>query len=124
MLIDSRYLADYNDFYANKMRLVLFLNALEHVCRLSRILMQPGGHALLVGVGGSGRRSLTRLAVFMQDYRMFEIAISKVRERMRKTVEKRSRKRRKRAQPPTRAHERKRGPQGRERDRECSVQHV
>jgi len=71
-------LTDYNDFYANKMHLVLFLNALEHVCRLSRILMQPGGNALLVGVGGSGRRSLTRLAVFIQDYQIFEVAISKV----------------------------------------------
>ena len=71
-------LGDYNDFYANKMNLVLFLNALEHVCRLSRILMQPGGNALLVGVGGSGRRSLTRLAVFIQDYQIYEVAISKV----------------------------------------------
>ncbi|KAA0164767.1 hypothetical protein FNF31_02304 [Cafeteria roenbergensis] len=72
------YLADFNSMPGGKrMDLVLFMNAIEHVARISRIINLPLGNALLVGVGGSGRKSLTTLAVAAAEMKLFEIEISK-----------------------------------------------
>ena len=58
-------LDDYNQINTAQMNLVLFMDALKHVTRISRVIRQPLGNALLLGMGGSGRQSLTRLASHM-----------------------------------------------------------
>lgn len=71
------YLEDYNSTTNTPMRLVLFTDAMEHVSRICRIISQPMGNALLLGVGCSGRRSLARLAAYMCDYEVFQVEICK-----------------------------------------------
>eukprot|EP00898_Chlorokybus_atmophyticus_P004944 jgi/Chlat1/5450/Chrsp36S00417 len=73
----QEYLDDYNSVSNAPMRLVLFLDAIEHVARVCRVIRLPLGNALLLGVGGSGRQSLTKLATYMEEFELFQIEIAK-----------------------------------------------
>jgi len=43
----------------------MFLDACEHIVRITRILRYPLGNALLLGIGGSGRQSLSKLSIYI-----------------------------------------------------------
>eukprot|EP00927_Polykrikos_kofoidii_P045594 TRINITY_DN39630_c0_g1_i1.p1 TRINITY_DN39630_c0_g1~~TRINITY_DN39630_c0_g1_i1.p1 ORF type:complete len:2263 (+),score=448.81 TRINITY_DN39630_c0_g1_i1:88-6789(+) len=68
-------LREYNENNA-AMDLVLFQDAMCHVGKICRIITSIPGHPLLVGVGGSGRQSLSRLSSYTCLYQTMVIVIS------------------------------------------------
>ena len=74
-------LRDYNIIHrGQRLDLVVFNYAIEHMTRIGRILRRPYGNALLVGTGGSGRQSLTRLTAAMCELEVFQIEPTMVRK--------------------------------------------
>jgi len=70
----DKMLEDYS-FDHKPMSLVLFNDALLHVTKIHRIIRFPKGCGLLVGFGGSGKQSLTKLATFTACYDVFTISL-------------------------------------------------
>lgn len=60
-----------------KVRIELFTDSIKHLCRLNRILRQVGGHGLLIGVGGSGKKSLVTVAAEMAQTNLKQIEPTK-----------------------------------------------
>lgn len=73
----EEYLDDYNLSSSKEMKLVFFQDAIQHVSRIARMVRQPRGNALLVGVGGCGKQSLTRMACHMAGYKCIQIEITR-----------------------------------------------
>ncbi|VVC42221.1 Dynein heavy chain, coiled coil stalk,P-loop containing nucleoside triphosphate hydrolase,Dynein heavy [Cinara cedri] len=67
------YLNEYNTMSKSPLLMVMFKFAIEHVSRISRVLQQDIGNLLLVGVGGSGRQSASKLATFIADFKIFQV---------------------------------------------------
>ncbi|XP_058439380.1 dynein axonemal heavy chain 6 isoform X4 [Marmota monax] len=71
------YLDDYNLINPKEVKLVFFQDAIEHVSRIARMIRQERGNALLVGVGGTGKQSLTRLAAHICGHKCLQIELSR-----------------------------------------------
>ena len=71
-LLDS-YISEYNELFSRRpISIVLFDQAVDLLVKLNRIISRPLGNSVVVGMGGSGRRTMT-FAAFMQDLQLFEI---------------------------------------------------
>ncbi|EAT40340.1 AAEL007918-PA [Aedes aegypti] len=73
----NRDLAEYNSTHKAKMDIVLFQYALQHLNKICRIMSMAGGSCMLVGMGGSGRQSLTKLAAQICGQSLFQPEITK-----------------------------------------------
>jgi dynein heavy chain len=61
----------------SQMNIIFFSDCISHLARIARILRQQRGNAFLVGVGGSGRSSMAKLAAYMNKMSTFSIEIAK-----------------------------------------------
>ncbi|XP_012151823.2 dynein heavy chain at 89D [Megachile rotundata] len=68
---------EYNERNVTKLHMVLFNDALEHLTRVHRALRMHRGHVLVIGIGGSGKKSVINLAAFAAGFRTFEIGLTR-----------------------------------------------
>ncbi|UJR10037.1 hypothetical protein I4U23_014260 [Adineta vaga] len=74
--IFDEIILEYKEQYGN-IDIVLFNDALEHITRIYRVLRLDRGHLLLIGIGGSGKKLLAKIATFIAKYQIFEIQLTR-----------------------------------------------
>lgn len=75
-MVCAKYLEQYNLANPRKpLDMVLFNEVLGHLGRLIRVLEQETGHVMLLGHGGTGRRSLARLAGYVLGLKISEVSM-------------------------------------------------
>lgn len=50
------------------LNIILFKYALEHILIIHRMITQPKGHGLLIGMAGTGRKSYARLSSYIAGF--------------------------------------------------------
>ncbi|XP_073755948.1 dynein axonemal heavy chain 14 isoform X3 [Callorhinus ursinus] len=56
--------------------MVFFKEAIEHIARAARVLRQPGGHMLLIGIDGCGKETCATLACYLTECRLYRVSTS------------------------------------------------
>lgn len=59
------------------MSLLLFEYFLQHLARVSRIIAKPSGNGLLIGLGGNGKKTISKIATYINNCRTFTIDLQK-----------------------------------------------
>ena len=67
----------YNVSNGTNEKLVMFDYAVSHLARIKRVLKMKRGNMVLVGLGGSGKQSLTKFATFMNKLSFYTVEMKK-----------------------------------------------
>ncbi|KAF0719522.1 Aste57867_966 [Aphanomyces stellatus] len=73
----NTFVDEYNSFHSAPLTLIFFRDTIMHISSMTRMLMQPRGNVMLIGVGGSGKRSLAKLAASIMGQDCFEIELTR-----------------------------------------------
>ncbi|CAD2104163.1 Dhc93AB [Plasmodium vinckei petteri] len=71
----SEELNEYNNFY--NLNIVLFNDAIKHICKLIRIIDNLKSDALLLGIGGCGKTTISKFSSYVASKTFIEIDFSR-----------------------------------------------